>query len=136
MVQHGVRQTFLDPTGRRRARLRFALIFLGIATTAMVLTVLVGALFPPLLPELPLVQTAADSLGRAARTARPTHPISVRAERERIAARQRLFDQLTSVKRRVTRSRYYAEIPLPRRRLRPDSALAAHQGAFDPTVVG
>lgn len=136
MVQHGVRQTFLDPTGRRRARLRFALIFLGIATTAMLLTVLVGALFPPLLPELPLVQTAADSLGRAARTARPTRPISVRAERERIAARQRLFDQLTSVKRRVTRSRYYAEIPLPRRRLRPDSALAAHQGAFDPTVVG
>lgn len=138
MAVQGTRQTFLDPTGRRRVRLRLALILLGVVTTAMVLTVLVGALFPPLLPDLPLVQTAADSLGRAARNVRPgpVRPISVRAERERLAARQRLFDQLTSSKRKVTRSRYFAEIPLHHRRPRGDSVLAAHEGSFDPTVVG
>src|ERR1043165_7448989 len=74
MVQHGGGQTFLGPPGRRRVRLRAALILLGLATTGMVLTVLIGTLFPPLLPNLPLVQTAADSLGPPARTPPPPPP--------------------------------------------------------------
>ena len=138
MSDHAARQTFLDPTGRRRVRLRVALILLGTVTTAMVLIVLGGMLVPPLLQELPLVQTAADSLGRAPRTARKStaRPISARVERERLAERQRLFDHLASAPHPVRRSRHYSELPLLGASPSADSALTAHAGATDPTVVG
>ncbi|HVH09838.1 MAG TPA: glycosyltransferase [Gemmatimonadales bacterium] len=88
--------TFLDPSGRRWARLRAGGLVAGVVSTVLFLFVLTGVLIPPLLPTLPLVQSAADSLGHAARTlpAPAKHPISVRAERERVATRQRLFAYL------------------------------------------
>ncbi|HEX4599759.1 MAG TPA: glycosyltransferase [Gemmatimonadales bacterium] len=88
--------TFLDVTGRRWARLRAGAVVAGVVSTVLFLVVLSGVLLPPLLPSLPLVQTAADSLGHAPRAARRVvkHPISVQAERERLASRQRLFAYL------------------------------------------
>ncbi|HXH63525.1 MAG TPA: hypothetical protein VNG95_05020, partial [Gemmatimonadales bacterium] len=69
---------------------------LGTITIVLALFVVSGIIIPPLLPNLPLRQTAGDSLGRVPRTTRPAvrHTISVRAERERLASRQRLFNEL------------------------------------------
>ncbi|HEU5358816.1 MAG TPA: glycosyl hydrolase family 18 protein, partial [Gemmatimonadales bacterium] len=137
MTQHAAKPTFLDPSGRRKARLKAGIIAMGIITTLIVLVVFTGMLISPVLPDLPLTQTAADSLGHVPRTARRPvrRTISVRAERERLASRQRLFQQLMKERRPLRRSLRYSEIPLGRR-LRADSALAAHRGAYDPTVVG
>jgi len=88
---------FLDPTGRRRRRLRVGAGVLGALTVAAALFVASGLIIPPLLPDLPLRQTASDSLGRVPRAGirlPPRQHISVRAERERIAAREKLFEQL------------------------------------------
>ncbi|HEU4763928.1 MAG TPA: glycosyltransferase, partial [Gemmatimonadales bacterium] len=138
MTTHHARQTFLDPSGRRKARLKAGMIALGVLSTLVLLVVVAGMLVPPLLPDLPLRQTAADSLGRIPRTARRPvkHTISARAERERLAARQRLFQQLTRERRPARRALRYSELPISRGHLRADSALAAHRGATDPTVVG
>ncbi|HSC58844.1 MAG TPA: glycosyltransferase [Gemmatimonadales bacterium] len=137
MTQHATKPTFLDPSGRRKARLKAGIITFGILSTLIVLVVFTGMLVSPVLPDLPLTQTAADSLGRVPRTARRAvrRTISIRAERERLASRQRLFQQLMKERRPLRRSLRYSEIPLGRR-LRADSALAAHRGAYDPTVVG
>ena len=88
--------TFLDPSGRRWRRLRAGALAAGIASTFLFLFVVTGVIVPPLLPSLPFTQTAVDSLGHAPRVPRPAmkHPISVRAERERVASRQRLFAYL------------------------------------------
>jgi len=89
---------FLDPTGRRRRNVRLGAWVLGTLTIAAGIFVFTGLIIPPLLPDLPLRQTAADSLGRAPRVgvrAQFRQPrISVSAERERIAAREKLFEQL------------------------------------------
>ncbi|HEV2291995.1 MAG TPA: hypothetical protein VGR60_09205, partial [Gemmatimonadales bacterium] len=137
MTQHAAKPTFLDPSGRRKARLKAGIIAVGILTTLIVLVVFTGMLVSPVLPDLPLTQTAADSLGHVPRTARRAvrRTISIRAERERLASRQRLFQQLMKERRPLRRSLRYSQIPLGRR-LRADSALAAHRGAYDPTVVG
>ena len=89
-------QTFLDPSGRRRKTLRLGAIVLGTVTVVMALFVAIGLVIPPLLPDLPLRQTAGDSLGRVPRAVRPQvrQRISVAAERERLVARQQLFEQL------------------------------------------
>ena len=88
--------TFLDPSGRRWARLRVGALIAGVVSTGLFVVVLIGVLVPPVLPKLPLVQTTADSIGRSPRASRTVakHPISVRAERERVASRQRLFSYL------------------------------------------
>jgi len=88
--------TFLDPSGRRWRRLRAGALTAGVASTVLFLFIVTGVIVPPLLPSLPFTQTAADSLGHAPRVPRPAmkHPISVRAERERVATRQRLFAYL------------------------------------------
>ena len=87
---------FLDPTGRRRRNVRYGAWVLGVITVAMGVFVFTGLIIPPLLPDLPLRQTAGDSLGRVPRTVRPQirQRISVKAERERLAERARLFEQL------------------------------------------
>jgi len=90
---------FLDPTGRRRRNVRFGAWVVGVITVAMGVFVFTGLIIPPLLPDLPLRQTAADSLGRVPRSLarkpqlRPQR-ISVSAERERVAEREKLFEQL------------------------------------------
>ena len=83
-------------------------------STVLFLFVLTGVLVPPLLPTLPLVQTAADSLGHAPRTSRraPKHPLSVRAERERVASRQRLFSYLKE--HPAVPALRYAQMPIAR----------------------
>ena len=88
---------FLDPTGRRRRNVRLGAWVLGVITVAMGVFVFSGLIIPPLLPDLPLRQTAADSLGRVPRAGvRPQfrQRISVAAERERVAEREKLFEQL------------------------------------------
>jgi len=87
---------FLDPTGRRRRNVRLGAWVLGTITLAAAIFVLTGLIIPPLLPDLPLRQTAADSLGRVPRAVRPQirQNISVAAERERVAEREKLFEQL------------------------------------------
>lgn len=87
---------FLDPTGRRRRNVRYGAWVLGVITVAMGVFVFTGLIIPPLLPDLPLRQTAGDSLGRIPRTVRPQirQRISVKAERERLAERAKLFEQL------------------------------------------
>ncbi|HVH67335.1 MAG TPA: glycosyltransferase [Gemmatimonadales bacterium] len=93
--QHHPLPTFLDPSGRRWARLRAGALAAGMVSTVLFLFVLTGVLVPPLLPTLPLKQTAADSLGHPPRVSRTAkHPISTRAERERVASRQRLYNYL------------------------------------------
>ncbi|HEX4561290.1 MAG TPA: glycosyl hydrolase family 18 protein, partial [Gemmatimonadales bacterium] len=99
MTPHSSTQMFLDPTGRRRRNVRLGAWVLGTITIAAGIFVFTGLIIPPLLPVLPLRQTAADSLGRAPRVGiRPQfqrdQKISVAAERERIAAREKLFEQL------------------------------------------
>src|SRR5260370_32154838 len=85
--------TFLDPSGRRWARLRTGALIAGVLSTGLFLVVLTSVLVPPVLPTLPLVHTTADSIGHTPRAARsvPKHPISVLAERDRVASRQRLL---------------------------------------------
>ena len=106
--------TFLDPSGRRWARLRAGALIAGVVSTLLFLFVLTGVLVPPLLPTLPLVQTAADSLGHAPRASRTVakHPISVRAERERVATRQRLFTYLQE--HPAVPALRYAQMPIAR----------------------
>ncbi len=106
--------TFLDPTGRRWGRLRVGAVVAGVLSTVVFLFVLTGVLIPPLLPSLPFVQTAADSLGHAPRARRAVvpHPISVQAERERVASRQRLFAYLQ--KHPAPPALRYAQLPITR----------------------
>ncbi|HEX4634201.1 MAG TPA: glycosyltransferase [Gemmatimonadales bacterium] len=96
MTPHSSTQMFLDPTGRRRRNVRLGAWVLGTITIAAGIFVFTGLIIPPLLPDLPLRQTAADSLGRVPRTVRPQvrQRISVAAERERVAEREKLFEQL------------------------------------------
>ncbi len=109
--------TFLDPTGRRWARLRVGALVAGVVSTVLFLFVLMGVLVPPLLPTLPLTQTAADSLGHAPRVPRTVakHPISVRAERERVASRQSLFAYLKD--HAAPPALRYAQMPIARPRV-------------------
>src|SRR2546425_691368 len=106
--------TFLDPSGRRWARLRTGALIAGVLSTGLFLVVLTSVLVPPVLPTLPLVQTAADSIGHAPRAARsvPKHPISVRAERERVASRQRLLSYLND--HPAPPALRYAQMPIVR----------------------
>ncbi len=108
--------TFLDPTGRRWARLRVGALVTGVVSTVLFLVVLTGVLMPPLLPTLPLTQTAVDSLGHAPRVPSTVakHPISVRAERERVASRQRLFAYLKE--HAAPPALRYAQMPIARPR--------------------
>lgn len=114
MTPRGSIPTFLDPSGRRWARLRAGALIAGVVSTGFFLVVLIGVLVPPVLPNLPLVQTAADSIGRAPRASRTVakHPISVRAERERIASRQRLFSYLKQ--HPAPPALRYAQLPIAR----------------------
>src|SRR5690242_209489 len=106
--------TFLDPTGRRWRHLRVGALVAGVASTVLFLFVVTGVIVPPLLPTLRFTQTAADSLGHAPRSSRPgaKHPISVRAERERVASRQRLFAYLA--KHPAEPGLRYAQLPMAR----------------------
>ena len=106
--------TFLDPTGRRWRRLRLGALAAGVASTVLFVFVVTGVIVPPLLPSLPFTQTAADSLGHAPRVPRLVvkHPISVRAERERVASRQRLFAYLA--KHPAEPGLRYAQLPIAR----------------------
>ena len=108
--------TFLDPSGRRWRRLRVGALVAGVASTILFLFVVTGVIVPPLLPTLRFTQTAADSLGHAPRSSRPAakHPISVRAERERVASRQRLFAYLA--KHPAEPGVRYAQLPIGRPR--------------------
>src|SRR5207253_6945230 len=117
--------TFLDPSGRRWRRLRAGTVVAGVVSTALFLFVLTGVIVPPLLPELPFVQTAIDSLGHAPRARRPVvkHSLSVRAERWRVASRQRLFAYLA--KHPAPPGVRYAQLPLVRRRTAPEPAGAS-----------
>ena len=114
--------TFLDPTGRRWRRLRVGAVVAGVVSTVLFLFVVTGVIVPPLLPGLPFVQTAADSLGHAPRVPRPVvrHPISVRAERERVASRQRLFAYLA--KHPAEPGLRYAQLPIARPHTPPKPA--------------
>jgi cellulose synthase/poly-beta-1,6-N-acetylglucosamine synthase-like glycosyltransferase/peptidoglycan/xylan/chitin deacetylase (PgdA/CDA1 family)/spore germination protein YaaH len=114
--------TFLDPTGRRWRRLRVGAVVAGVVSTVLFLFVVTGVIVPPLLPGLPFVQTAADSLGHAPRVPRPVvkHPISVRAERERVASRQRLFAYLA--KHPAEPGLRYAQLPIARPHTPPEPA--------------
>ena len=96
----------------------------GVASTLLFLFWLTGLVIPPLLPNLPLRQTAADSLGRAPRANRPpTRPVSIRAERERLASRQRLFNYLKV--HPAPPALRFSQMPVTPRRLRPNEQLAA-----------
>ncbi len=129
------RPVFLDPSGRRRRGLRWTVIALGVAATVLFLFIASGVIIAPVLPRLALTQTAADSLGRAPRlpARKPARPISPRAERERLASRKRLFEQLRD--RPSTPSLRYAEMPIARPHQRPDRLLAARP-VGDPIVAG
>ena len=135
MSPHTTGHTFLDPTGRRWARIRAGALVAGVISTVLLLFVLTGLVIPPMLPDLPLVQTAADSLGAAPRRARPPQRryVSIRAERERLAARQRLFEYLRQ--HPAPPALHYAEMPLTRPHVRPDRQLATRP-ASDPIVAG
>ncbi len=107
------RRTFVDPTGRRRRVLRGIAWSLGAITTGLFVYFILGLIYPPMLPRMPLRQTAGDSLGYVPRTGRlvpPRRPISVRAERERVAARQRLFAYLRE--HPSPPSQHYREMPI------------------------
>ena len=124
------RRTFVDPTGRRQRVLRRFAVVLGVVTTALLVFFLVVAVvIPPILPRLPLRQTAGDSLGYVPRAARAAarRPISVRAERERLAARQRLFAFLRE--HPAPPSQHYREMPIR------SGPRGAHPSA-DPIVAG
>ncbi|HTO72781.1 MAG TPA: glycosyltransferase [Gemmatimonadales bacterium] len=126
---------FYDQTGRRWRRLRRGALVTGIVTTLVLVVAAIAVLIPPLLPSLPLKQTAADSLGRTARSARPQprRIVSARAERERLLSRQKLFAELQ--KHPAPPSRRYSQMSITRPRIRYDSALAA-RSPHDPIVVG
>ncbi|MEP6572274.1 MAG: glycosyltransferase [Gemmatimonadota bacterium] len=128
-------QIFRDASGRRWARLRTGALLTGVLTTLLAGFIAAMMLIPPLLPILPLRQTAQDSLGIQPVSQRtPGRPvISARAERERLASRQRLFAELR--RHPASPSRRYAQMPITRPRVRPDSALAA-RGPADPIVAG
>lgn len=134
MTPHGTRQTFLDPTGRRRRRLRAWTLGTGAVVTVLFLFVASGVLVAPRLPDYPLVQTAADSLGRVPRTVRVVRQrISVRAERERLASRQRLFEELK--RHPAVPALRWQELPLARGG-RHAAARTAARAPDDPLVVG
>ncbi len=123
---------FHDPTGRRWSRIRTGALVTGVFTTLLLVIAAVMLLFPPLLPNLPLIQTAADSLGAPPRSP-GRHVISVRAERERLEARQKLFERLRE--HPAPPARRYSQMPIARARVRHDSLLAA-RGPADPIVAG
>ena len=135
MSPHTTVHTFLDPTGRRWARIRAGALVAGVVSTVLLLFVLTGLVIPPILPDLPLVQTAADSLGAAPRRGRPPQRryVSIRAERERLAARQRLFEYLRA--HPAPPALHYAQLPITRPHVRPDRQLATRPTS-DPIVVG
>src|SRR5260370_12123944 len=113
---HSAVPTFLDPTGGGWARLGVGALGRGVVSTVLFLVVRAGVLRPPLLPTLPLTQTAVDSLGHALRVPSTVakHPISVRAERERVASRQRLFAYLKE--HAAPPALRYAQMPIARPR--------------------
>jgi cellulose synthase/poly-beta-1,6-N-acetylglucosamine synthase-like glycosyltransferase/peptidoglycan/xylan/chitin deacetylase (PgdA/CDA1 family)/spore germination protein YaaH len=136
MSPHSRDPIFFDQSGRRWRRLRRGALATGVATTLVLLVAVVFLVIPPFLPDLPLRQTAADSLGSARRSAvRP--PIrrlpSARVERERIQSRQRLFEELE--RHPATPSRRYSQMSITRPRVRQDSLLAA-RSPRDPIVAG
>ncbi len=126
---------FYDESGRRWRRLRRGALVAGVVTTLLFVIAAITVLIPPLLPDLPLLQTANDSLGRVARSGRvaPRRVISARAERERLLSRQRLFAELE--KHPAPPARHYSQMSIVRPRIRYDSALAARSPA-DPIVAG
>src|SRR5690349_2356249 len=77
---------FIDHSGRRWRRIRFAALVLGVATTLIAL-VLVGSelFFPPIPPELPLASLDAH----AAAKLDTKHPLT-QIDRLRIAYRRKL----------------------------------------------
>jgi cellulose synthase/poly-beta-1,6-N-acetylglucosamine synthase-like glycosyltransferase/peptidoglycan/xylan/chitin deacetylase (PgdA/CDA1 family)/spore germination protein YaaH len=77
---------FIDYTGRRWRRIRFAALVLGVATTLVALVLVASELFnPPIPPELPLASLDA----RAAAKLNPKHPLT-EIDRLRIAYRRKL----------------------------------------------
>jgi peptidoglycan/xylan/chitin deacetylase (PgdA/CDA1 family)/spore germination protein YaaH len=100
----------------------------------LLLFVLTGLVVPPLLPILDLRLIGADSLGHAPRAPRVApHVISVQAERERLAARARLFALLRQ--RPAPPALRYRQMPVTRTPRRADRVLAAHPPEV-PIVVG
>ena len=124
---------FLDPSGRRWRRIRTGSLVVGILTTAMLLVLAGTLLFPPLLPRLDLGAPTTDPVPDRRVRSGAARPLSPRRERERRAARQRLFEQLRA--HPAVPSRRYAEMPLPRGRGRVDSPAAASTSG-NPIVAG
>ena len=135
MSPHSQEPIFLDQSGRRWRRLRRGALAAGVFTTVLLLVAVVFLVIPPLLPDLPLRQTAADSLGRAPRFGRaPSRRLpTLREERERLQSRQRLFEELK--RHPATPSRRYSQMPIALPRVRHDSLLAA-RSPQNPIVAG
>src|SRR5439155_8412171 len=79
---------FLDTTGRRWHHVRRVALGVGIVTTLLGVPLVVGLLFPPLLPAFPTEFRPSRALARLPQFAGSRH------ERERLSARQRLFAAL------------------------------------------
>lgn len=135
MALHPQEPIFLDESGRRWRRLRRGALAAGVGTTLLLLVAVVFLVIPPLLPDLPLRQTAADSLGRAPRSGRAlNHRLpTAHEERERLQSRQRLFEELR--RHPATPSRRYSQMSIVRPRVRHDSLLAA-RSPQNPIVAG
>jgi cellulose synthase/poly-beta-1,6-N-acetylglucosamine synthase-like glycosyltransferase/peptidoglycan/xylan/chitin deacetylase (PgdA/CDA1 family)/spore germination protein YaaH len=105
---------FLDPSGRRWRRLRFAALATGVVTTLLAALVVASIFVPPLLPEW-----------RADRSVtRLPALLTTRKARERLAARRRLFAAMG--RRRAPAAVRAAHLPLARPARRPARA-ATHE---------
>jgi peptidoglycan-N-acetylglucosamine deacetylase len=76
---------FLDPSGRRWRRIRIAALVLGALSSLAGAAIVAGILIPPLLPAMADSFRLKRSLGSAPKLA------TTRRDRERLAARRRLF---------------------------------------------
>src|SRR3954469_7155035 len=80
------RPVFIDHSGRRWRRIRFAALLLGVATTLIALVLVASELFfPPIPPELPLASLDAHATSKLG----PRHPLT-EIDRLRIAYRRKL----------------------------------------------
>jgi cellulose synthase/poly-beta-1,6-N-acetylglucosamine synthase-like glycosyltransferase/peptidoglycan/xylan/chitin deacetylase (PgdA/CDA1 family)/spore germination protein YaaH len=81
----GTPPVFLDPSGKRWRRIRRTVVVLGALTSLAGAAIVAGILIPPLLPALTDTFRIKRNLGAAPKLA------TTRQDRERLAARRRLF---------------------------------------------